>query len=87
MSMEMMQRQVEFSRPHKLKGRKILLTGRTQKGKNAAQRDGNEWRIVQVTDTVRFDTRQGPWLLITTGGDTDRWVHQTDDVNFTVEEL
>lgn len=69
-------------------GARLFLTGKTGKGKNRVRENGQEWVVLQVTGTVLFDNRGGPWLFVnpTSRTDTDksRWIHSTDDKDFVV---
>lgn len=64
----------------------LILTGKTQKGKNRIRELGTLWQIVRTADTVLFDTRKGPWALVKPIGQPDksRWIHWTDDKDFVV---
>lgn len=63
-----------------------ILTGKTQKGRNRVRENGREWTVKKTANRVLFDTRTGPWLLLSAVHSNDgRWVHATDDKDFLVE--
>lgn len=74
-----------------LLGKKIKLTGKTQKGKNRVREHGNEWTVLAETSTVLFSpSKQGPWLFVAPIGQgqndkASRWVHANNDENFVVQ--
>lgn len=66
----------------------VKLTPKTRKGQNVTRQNGETWEVVKVQDSILFSTQPGPWLFVKpTVGDlrNTRWVHGTDDPNFTVE--
>lgn len=68
---------------------KITLTAKTLKGKNIIFLKGKHWRIVRTSDSVKFSTDTGPWLLCIPEDHYDkhnvtasRWIHKHNDKNF-----
>ena len=59
----------------------VTMRGKTRKGKNSVSNHGSEWTLRRVEDSVLFNTKPGPWLLVAAGTDL-RWVHKTDDPDF-----
>lgn len=69
----------------------IRLKGLSQKGKNRIRELGSEWIVHTQVDRVLFNPELGPWLMVSpVGTDMDhkssRWVHATQDKDFTIEE-
>jgi hypothetical protein len=76
----------------------VLIEDKTHTGKNKLAKtrqglpnwDGKTWRVTDEREYVGAKPGAGPWLLIepvTTDVNADwfaRWVHKTDDDNFTV---
>ncbi len=72
--------------------RKLFLIGKTQKGKNRIREHGSIWVVLNRTDKVLFEPKPGPWLFIAPPGKNhldkaSRWVHETSDPDFKVEEI
>lgn len=67
----------------------LTMSGRTLKGKNRIRENGSCWVVLKVTDKVLFDERAGPWLSVapckTPTTAHSRWVHGTNDDNFTIK--
>lgn len=66
----------------------VTLTPKTRKGRNVISRDGSLFTFIKQADRVQFDPRPGPWLLFqpVNRPQNGRWVHQTDDTDFTITE-
>lgn len=69
-------------------GKKIILKGISQHGKNRVREQGNEWFCFATVDKVGFDTRPGPWLCLKAVKDERfvRTVRLNGDKNFLVEK-
>ena len=73
-----------------LLGKKIKLTGITQKGKNRCRDWGQIWTVFAETDRVIFSpSKPGPWLFISPEGQdqnhkASRWIHGQNDPDFTM---
>lgn len=65
----------------------IKLIPKTAKAKQRIKAHGDTGRVIQTVDKVQFDSKKGPWLLVEAGDPTSRWVHATQDANFTVENI
>lgn len=71
-------------------GKKIVLIGKTLKGKNQIDKNGSVWQVVSVTDRVLFSpNKPGPWIYVIPVGaahdhEAGKWVHKTDDINFQI---
>ena len=69
----------------------LKLLGKTGKGKNKINEAGKpeHWIVMEQRDSVGFSDREGPWLHIypdnNSGTANSRWVHASDDRDFTVE--
>lgn len=63
---------------------KVILTGKTKKGKMVVKRDGSEWSIERGEQSVQFTMRSGPWLLLANEKGR-RWVHGHVDRDFELE--
>lgn len=66
----------------------VKLTGKTLRGKNKLHEAGSpeHWTVLKQQAMVVFSNKEGPWIFVGTGNAFyDRWVHLTDDDNFTVE--
>ena len=76
-----------------LLGKKVKLTGISQKGKNRIRDHSNEWIVLAETDRILFAPNQpGPWLFLAPVGcdqnhKASRWVKATADQDFVVSEL
>jgi len=52
--------------------------------------DGSTWCVLQSQDRVLFSQGSGPWLLVepyadrNEKGDFSRWIHGSDDKDFTI---
>ncbi len=58
---------------------------KTQKGKNRVREHGKKWKVFKFQNMVSFDSRFGPWFLMTPVDGSDngqRWVHSKDDKDF-----
>lgn len=75
--------------------RRILLAGKTRKGKNRIHELGEAWLVEKEVATVGFAPGEpGPWLSIfpescrtnckSTLCNHGRWVHEHNDADFTV---
>lgn len=66
----------------------VKLTPKTRKGQNVTNRDGSLFVVVGQADRVQFSTQPGPWLNMEPINQpiNRRWVHGTNDPNFTVTE-
>ena len=69
----------------------LRLKGKTNKGKNKINEAGKpgRWVLIEQRDSVGFSDREGPWLHVYPDNNENvsksRWVHATDDRDFTVE--
>lgn len=64
-------------------GQTIKVRGLSQKGKNRIREHGNVWTIIQISETVRFSSDIGPWLLLRSlNGNSIRWMKETNDKDF-----
>jgi hypothetical protein len=78
--------------------RQVVLEAKTHAGKNKLAKtadasikwDGN-WNVAEERSRVLFSSKPGPWFLLTPAKEDgiiavrlSRWVHATDDANFTV---
>lgn len=76
-----------------LLGKRIQLTGISQKGKNRVRQHGNLWTVLAETDRVLFaPSSNGPWLFIAPLGlgqndKASRWVRASGDTDFNVVAL
>ena len=76
-----------------LLGKKVKLTGITQKGKNRIREFGETWVVFAETDRILFAPNQpGPWLFVAPIGldqnsKASRWVKSTADQDFVVSDL
>lgn len=76
-----------------LLGKKVKLTGITQKGKNRVRDHSNEWMVLAETDTILFAPNQpGPWIFVSPVGcdqnhRASRWVKLSGDPDFLVSDL
>jgi hypothetical protein len=41
----------------------LILSGKSQKGKNRIREQGPEWLLIKSAETVPFSSNKGPWLL------------------------
>ncbi len=59
----------------------VTLSGKTHLGKTRVANRGSTWRIRQTRSSVRFSTRPGPWLLLTSVRPEGHllWVHAEND--------
>ena len=75
--------------------KRVILEGKTRKGKNRVHELGTAWLIDQVRDRVAFaPSEQGPWLMVfpescrencqSTLCNHARWIHGQNDKDFTV---
>ena len=64
----------------------MILRGKTQKGKNRVRELGEHWLVCAQRDSVLFDSRPGPWLLVMPAGNPEksRWIHATHDNDFEI---
>ena len=71
------------------KSRMFQLIGKTGKGKNRVRENGSEWKLIEERDSVAFTSEPGPWLFLEAIGkpSSSRWIHQSNDRDFTVIEL
>jgi hypothetical protein len=71
-------------------GDKLVLRGKTQKGRNRVRENGAEWEVIRISDKVLFDDRPGPWLFVNptsrTDDDKSRWIHSSADKDFEIVE-
>ena len=74
-----------------MKNTHIKLTGKTQKGKQRIKRDGANFVVTEIKDTVLFSDKAGPWLEIQSicigASRASRWVHKNTDIDFEVTPL
>ncbi len=76
-----------------LLGKKVKLTGISQKGKNRVRESGETWIVFAETDTILFSPGvKGPWLFLSPEGcdqnhKAGRWVKATADQDFIVSDL
>lgn len=76
-----------------LLGKRIELTGLSQKGKNRVRELGPIWHVLAETDRVLFSpSKTGPWLFVAPVGKgmqdkSSRWVHATSDADFSIKSL
>ena len=68
---------------------KIVLEGKTQKGKNRIRENGTIWVVHARTDKVLFNPEKGPWLFIFPEGKShtdksSRWIKEVDDIHFKI---
>lgn len=76
-----------------LLGKNIQLKGLSPRGKNRIRENGSVWQVLAETDKILFSPEKpGPWLFIAPPGKTamdksGRWVHLTDDPDFSIIEL
>lgn len=74
-------------------GKKIELTGKSQKGKNRVREHGSVWHVLAETDRVLFSPgKPGPWLFVAPNGKgqqdkSSRWVHLNADPDFSIKSL
>lgn len=74
-----------------LLGKKIILKGISQKGKNRIKENSSQWIVLAETDSVLFSPNaHGPWLFIAPIGKdqhdkASRWIKVTGDVDFLIE--
>jgi hypothetical protein len=65
----------------------LILKGKTLKGKNRIREQGEVWDIITTADSVLFDSRPGPWLLVVpanTSFEKARWIHAAHDHDFEI---
>lgn len=73
----------------------VMLVGKTLKGKNRLRESNtNTWRIVRISDKVGFSQEPGPWFLVrpcikdsNESQWLSRWVHSSNDKDFTIIEV
>jgi hypothetical protein len=74
-------------------GSRMVLAGKTRKGKNRIHEHGTEWVIEEITDKVGFSDHRGPWALVTPvasehpkRNDSSRWINlnHNEDPNFRI---
>ena len=76
-----------------LLGKRIELTGLSQKGKNRVRELGPIWHVLAETDRVLFSPdKNGPWLFISPEGKdmhhkSSRWIHGNTDPDFAFKLL
>lgn len=76
-----------------LLGKKIQMTGISQKGKNRVREHGPVWHVLAETDRILFaPTKPGPWLFVAPpdkdmNDKSSRWVHATSDSDFSIKLL
>lgn len=67
----------------------VILKGKTLKGKNRINEQGDQWFLKEVSET--FDGKPGPWLFLehpSTGTNPmapARLVHKNNDIHFEVK--
>jgi hypothetical protein len=66
-------------------GDRLKLKGRTQKGKNKVTNEGELWSLLQIKQNV--PCVNGPAMMIGSDKGDMRWVQQTNDPDFTIENL
>ncbi len=67
----------------------VILVGKTMKGKNRIREHGSVWTIHAEVEKVLFNPQPGIWLFVTPFGSefqskSSRWIHKTDDKDFSV---
>jgi hypothetical protein len=73
-----------------LLGKKIILKGISQKGKNRVREQGDRWTVLAETNRLLFAPNDnGPWLFIAPKGMThddnaSRWIRGMDDKDFSI---
>ena len=73
-------------------GKKVRLTGISQKGKNRVRDHGQIWTVFAETETILFSPGvKGPWLFVSPEGcdqnhKASRWVKATADQDFVVSD-
>ncbi len=74
-------------------GKRIQMTGVSQKGKNRVREHGPIWHVLAETDTILFaPSKKGPWLFVSPPekgmhDKSSRWVHATNDLDFSIKLL
>jgi hypothetical protein len=73
-------------------GKRIVLKGISQKGKNRIKQHGDQWTVLAETDRVLFSSAIGSWIFIAPLGcgqndKASRWVKAVDDIDFVVSVL
>lgn len=68
----------------------LILTGKSQKGKNRVREHGREWSVLRVCDRVIFSKERGPWAFVVPvgkdrGDNGSRWINLHFDKDFEVE--
>ena len=65
-----------------------LLVGKTKQKEIDLTINGSIYKAIGFQLGKAFDDKDGPWILFqsTTSG-TYKWVHETDDKNYFIEEL
>ena len=65
----------------------IKLTWKTKRyGKARICQHGEMWKIMLIRDSIESRPGiKGPWLMVKPVNSVDlRWIHQTDDPNFSI---
>ena len=65
--------------------KKVILKGKTQKGKNRIREHGHVWTILKILQDPQFVRERGIWLQlepVETGDRGIRWVRSNDDKDF-----
>lgn len=73
-------------------GTRLLLIGKTQKGKNRIREAKRDWEILRIRETVLFSQETGPWALIIPLDTAlskrqdhfSRWVNLRSDIDFDI---
>ena len=69
---------------------RIAISAISRKGRNRIRESGGitEFDVIDIADTVQFDSGRGPWLHIKDEThNVNRWVHQYYDVDFDVTDI
>ena len=67
----------------------IHLKGRTQKGKNRIQENGERWEVIEERLNVLFSPEYGPWILIcpVDSKKNIRWIKEKNDSDFEIVKI
>ena len=64
----------------------MILTGKTQKGKNIIQRDGKAWKVIRSSASLECFNGDAGFLIEPIDGDDlvdqSRWIREVNDENF-----
>lgn len=65
----------------------IILSGKTQKGKNRVKENGAQWVVIKMSEAcIALDNKPAAWIEPLSGTDNSRWIHTSiPDPDFQLE--